>query len=79
MALVRSKRRGRTGPSKKCQKVALLRQKIALFFHSSTIMEASHLHLNFKTKAGIMYSIESDDLFSKSSLYFCYENEDFGH
>ena len=56
VVLVRSERSGSIGAPK---------QKIALFFHSSTMKVDPCRHLNFRAKAAVMYSIKSDDFFEK--------------
>ena len=70
MALVRRERSGRTRSHKKTSKRDPPKQNIALFFHNSTMTVSLCLHLNFRAKLRIMYSIESDDLFFREHYVF---------
>ena len=71
MALVWNERSCCTGsPLKQTLKSSLPKQNIALFLHSSTKAVAPLCpHPNFTTKVGIMYSIESDDLFLEIIIF----------
>ena len=65
MALVRS------GPTpEKCPEVVFPNHNIALFLHSSTMTVAPCLDLYFRTKIGIMYSINSEALFKERDTFF---------
>ena len=70
IALVRCEQSGRTDPPKKRQKVAPSEQNIALFLYSSTMTLRPLSAPNFKMKVGIMYSINSDDLFFRVHYNF---------
>ena len=58
---------------KKYQKMVQLKKNIALFLHSNTMAVAPCLHLSFKTKVGIMCSIDSDHFFSEITIGFLLE------
>ena len=71
MALVWNEQSCCTGPSlNKRQKTSPPKQNIVLFLHISTKAVASLcLHPNFTTNVGIMYSIESDDVFLEITIF----------
>ena len=63
MALYGANVAGTPGPLKKTSINGPPKQNIALVLHSSTMTVAPFLHLIFRTKVEIMYSIRSDNFF----------------